>query len=57
VSTTPPGIIFDCMVFVQALANNEGPAAACMRQVDQGRFTLFISPAVLVEVREVLSRP
>ena len=25
-----PRAVFDCMVFVQALANADGPAAACL---------------------------
>ncbi len=52
-----PGAVFDCMVFVQALARENGPAAACQREVDRGNLILFLSPEVLAGVREVLGRP
>jgi uncharacterized protein len=52
-----PGAVFDCMVFVQALANAKGPACACYELVRTGELTLFASPEVLVEIGEVLRRP
>jgi predicted nucleic acid-binding protein len=52
-----PGVVFDCVVFVQALARRKGPAAACKELIDQGRAALFMSPAILAEVGEVLRRP
>lgn len=56
-SSTPPGVVFDCTIFLQALANRNGPAFACKQLVDNGRVVLFLSDAVLQEVREVLGRP
>lgn len=57
VTEVRPGVVFDCVVFVQALARRNGPAAACKELVDQGRATLFVSHAILAEVGEVLRRP
>ena len=48
--------VFDCMIFLQAVANERGPAFACLRLVDEGQFSLVISPQVLSEVQQVLSR-
>jgi hypothetical protein len=36
-----PTAVFDCMVFVQALANAKGPACACYDLVRGGRLTEF----------------
>jgi uncharacterized protein len=52
-----PGAVFDCMVFVQALANAKGPACACYELVRSGRLLLSVSPEVITEVGDVLSRP
>jgi len=56
-STTAPGAVFDCTVFLQALANRKGPAYACKELVDDGKVVLFLSPDVLAEVTDVLNRP
>jgi putative PIN family toxin of toxin-antitoxin system len=49
--------VFDCMVFLQAVTNERGPAFACVRLVEAERLWLVVSPAILAEVRDVLSRP
>jgi putative PIN family toxin of toxin-antitoxin system len=49
--------VFDCMVFVQALANANGPACACYELVRGGRLTLYVSPEIVAEVGDVVSRP
>jgi putative PIN family toxin of toxin-antitoxin system len=49
--------VFDCVVFLQAVLNEAGPAFACFRAVDEGRLTLCVSQPVLDEVRDVLGRP
>jgi putative PIN family toxin of toxin-antitoxin system len=49
--------VFDCMVFLQAVLNEDGPAFACFRLVEDEATTLCVSSAVLAEVREVLTRP
>jgi predicted nucleic acid-binding protein len=52
-----PTVVFDCMVFVQALANAKGPACACYELVRGGRLTLYVSPEIVAEVGDVLGRP
>jgi putative PIN family toxin of toxin-antitoxin system len=52
-----PRAVFDCMVFVQALANDRGPSFACLQLARDGQVSLCVSREVLVEVREVLHRP
>jgi putative PIN family toxin of toxin-antitoxin system len=52
-----PAVVFDCMVFVQALANAKGPAWACYELVRGGRLILYVSPEIMSEVGDVLSRP
>jgi putative PIN family toxin of toxin-antitoxin system len=49
--------VFDSMVFLQAAASPEGPARRCLNLVDQGEVALFVSNAILDEVRDVLTRP
>ena len=49
--------VFDCMLFLQAVTNEAGPAFACFQLVDEGRLTLCLSPAILAEVKDVLGRP
>jgi putative PIN family toxin of toxin-antitoxin system len=51
------GAVFDCVVFVQALANPRGPAGTCFELVRSGHVRLYISPSVRAEVAEVLGRP
>lgn len=51
------GAVFDCMVFLQAIASAKGPAAACLTMLDEGGFVLYASQEVLQEVRDVLTRP
>jgi PIN domain len=50
-------VVFDCMVFLQGAAQPASPARACFQVVDEGLVSLCVSPAVLAEVRDVLSRP
>ena len=52
-----PRADFDCMVFVQALASDRGPAFACSQLVREGKVELCVSPAILAEVGDVLARP
>src|SRR4051812_36532816 len=49
--------VFDCMVFLQAATNDEGPAFACLALAETPHVGLYVSPAILAEVRDVLSRP
>ncbi|MCI0680711.1 MAG: putative toxin-antitoxin system toxin component, PIN family [Gemmataceae bacterium] len=49
--------VFDSMVLLQAATSRRGPAGGCFTFVGEGHVRLFISPATLVEVRDVLHRP
>jgi putative PIN family toxin of toxin-antitoxin system len=53
-----PRAVFDCMVFLQATARPTGPAARLLIEcVESGKLTLYISDAILEELRDVLARP
>lgn len=52
-----PRVVLDCMTFLQAASRPDGPAAACMRLLDQHIFELFVSDDILREITDVLSRP
>ena len=52
-----PGVVVDCMVFVQAAANLKSPAARILDLLDEGRITLYVSKVILAEARYVLNRP
>ncbi len=52
-----PRVVFDCMIYLQATVSGSGPAAALMQLVEDDEITLFVSVAILAEVRDVLSRP
>jgi predicted nucleic acid-binding protein len=54
-SSTRPRVVFDCNVFLQAAARESGPAAECLRLVERGYISLFISKPILREVRQILS--
>jgi len=51
-----PLVVFDCVVFLQGLIKESGPAVTCVERFEQGRVSLVISPEILAEVREVLTR-
>ena len=56
-SAGTPRVVFDCNVFLQAVISSAGPAAACMDLMDEGTIILIVSPQVLAEARDVLTRP
>lgn len=45
------------MFLYQATASTTGPAAELLRQLEAGRFILYVSHEILDEARDVLSRP
>lgn len=49
--------VFDCVVLLQAAGRPTGPAGACLQAVRDGRVELAVSPDILTEVRDVLTRP
>jgi putative PIN family toxin of toxin-antitoxin system len=51
------GVVFDCNVFLQALASPNGPAGRCVDLAFDGKTKLFVSPHVLEEIREVATSP
>lgn len=51
-----PGVVVDCMVFVQAAANEKSPAARILDLLDEGMITLYVSKLILDEARYVLNR-
>ncbi len=55
--TTRTRVVFDCNIFLQALASPDGPAGRCVQLAIDGNVDLFLSPAVLDELRDVASRP
>ncbi len=52
-----PEVVVDCMVFVQAAANEKSAAARIFDLLDEGKITLYVSKMILAEVRHVLNRP
>ena len=50
-------VVFDCNVYLQALANPSGPAGRCLKLWTDGEVTLCASPHVLDELRSVTNRP
>jgi putative PIN family toxin of toxin-antitoxin system len=53
VKPTPPKVVFDCNIFVQALINLNGPAGRCLSKASGGEVQLIASSYVLAEVREI----
>ena len=49
-------VVFDCMIFLQAAANGESPAANALDLLDTGEIQLYLSAPILEEVRDVLGR-
>ena len=49
--------VFDTTALLQAAANKNGPAGACLAFVDDGAVKLFQSAVTLDEIRDVLNRP
>lgn len=52
-----PKVVFDCMIYFQATARPNGPAAACLMLLDAGLIELAVSEDILREVHHVLTRP
>ena len=56
-NTVSPGVVFDCNVFLQAVANDESAAAKALDFLEADLIALFVSEPILREVRDVLTRP
>jgi putative PIN family toxin of toxin-antitoxin system len=57
VTATRPGVVFDCNVLLQAAVRDDGPAATCLRLLDENRVIGYVSRATLKELRAVLGYP
>ena len=53
----PPRVVFDAVVFVQALISGRGPSAACIERVLAGEAVLFLNDPILSEITSVPLRP
>ena len=53
----PARVVFDCNTLLQALSSPRGPAGRCMQLAIDGKVRLFISAAVIAELRGVANRP
>lgn len=51
-----PLAVFDCVVLVQSLISEAGPAARTLELFEQSKFSIAVSRDILFEIREVLSR-
>jgi putative PIN family toxin of toxin-antitoxin system len=51
-----PLVVFDCVVFLQGLIKESGPAVTCLERFEHGRFLLAVSPEILAELHDVLFR-
>lgn len=49
-------VVFDCVLLVQSLINQAGPAARCLELFEERKISLVFSKATLAELRDVLSR-
>ncbi len=54
--TDPPRVVVDCMVFVQAAANEKSSAAHILDLLEEGKITLYVSKVILAEALYVLNR-
>jgi putative PIN family toxin of toxin-antitoxin system len=55
-STAPQRVVFDCVVFAQALISDSGPAAQCVALARSGTIRLVLSDIVITEIRELPSK-
>jgi putative PIN family toxin of toxin-antitoxin system len=55
-SAAPDRVVFDCVIFAQALISDSGPAAECVELARSGTIRLVLSDYVLTEIRELPSK-
>ncbi len=48
-----PRVVFDCVIYAQAIISDRGPAAECLERVRAGELRLIWSDYVLQEIREL----
>lgn len=49
-------VVFDCMIYLQGIARQTGPANACFAVVREGIAELYLSLETLAEIQDVLNR-
>ena len=54
---TPPRVVLDTVIFVQALISNRGPAAACIERAKAGQFILLLSQPLMMKCGTCRSAP
>ena len=50
-------VVFDCMIYLQGLIKETGPAVECLELLERRVFELVVSREILDEIIDVLSRP
>ena len=50
-------VVYDCMIYLQGLAHETGPAVECLRLFEDRVVSLAVSDEILDEVEDVLARP
>lgn len=55
-NTLKPRVVFDCMIYLQAVVRDTSLAANCLRLAEMHQIELFISRKIIAEVQEVLGR-
>ena len=55
-SAAPQRVVFDCVIFAQAIISDSGPAAVCMELARSGTIRLVLSDYVITEIRELPSK-
>jgi len=54
--TLPPPVVFDCMIFAQALISPRGPAAQCVERVRRGQATVGDATLLYERMLDLLKR-
>ncbi len=52
-----PRVVFDCNIYLQALARKDGPAARCVELAIAASFDLVVTDETIAEFHRVTSRP
>ena len=50
-------VVFDCMIYLQGLIKEKGPAVECLELFERGAVKLLVSHEILEEIADVLTRP
>lgn len=50
-------VVFDCVVYLQAMTHIHGPAGQCLTALEHDAIRLWISDAILSEIRQLPDKP